>query len=578
MTKTVQLTPRYASPEQLRGEPATTATDVFGLGLLLAEMVTGAHPFEPGGGAASGAHPRPETPTLPGSLPADLAAIITMALREEPERRYASASAFADDVRRFRRGLPVVAQPETFGYRARKFVARHRAGVAAAAAVLLILAGAVGLIVRQVQIATAERDRANLEARKTDQINGFLQTMLGSADPLREGRDVRVVDVLDRAGERLTRELQGQPEIEGDLRATLASTYQSLSVLDSAVANARRALELRQNVYGPGSVEVARSLIALGSILDDRGDYKEAEPPLREGLAALDRLGLGDSLEAADGHHYLGALLNETNRYPEGEQAHRKAVELYRRWLPEPENDERTGRALNEMAVNLGYQQRFSEAEPLHREALAIMRRVRGASDLGISPTLHNLAGVLDTQGHYDEAEALYREALALELQYLGDTHNRVTLTRTSLANLFWMKKDYPQAEAFARAGLESGTKGLPDGHPLIAYAHIVLGQTLADSGRPAEAEPHLRSALEMRRKLLPPGHWLIANTESVLGGAVAATGRYEEAEPLLLGSYQRLLADRGAATDKTIDARRRLAELYTAWGRRTEAAKYTAD
>jgi tetratricopeptide (TPR) repeat protein/tRNA A-37 threonylcarbamoyl transferase component Bud32 len=574
MTRTVLLTPRYASPEQLRGEPATTATDVFGLGLLLCEMATRTYPFDPDQPAHErAAAARAVEPRLPATMPADLAAILRMALRHEPERRYASAMEFAEDVRRFRRGLPVVAQPETVVYRVRKFVARHRTGVAAVAVVMIVLAGAVALVFRQVQIATAERDRANLEARKTDQINSFLQNMLGSADPSREGRDVRVVDVLDRAGDRLTRELQGQPEIEGDLRATLASTYQSLSVFDPAVANARRALELRQKAFGPDGVETARSLIALGSILDDRGNYEEAEPRLREGLSTLERLGLGDSVDAADGQHYLGALLNETDRYAEGEQAHRRAVALYRRLIPA--NDERMGRALNEFAVNLGYQQRFPEAESLHREALAIMRRARGADDIGISPTLHNLAGVLDTQGNYDEAEALYREALALELKNLGETHDRVTLTRTSLGNMFWMKKDYAQAESFARAGLDSGTKALPAGHPLIAYAHIVLGQTLADAGRPAEAEPHLRSALEMRKKLLPPGHWLIANTESVLGGAVAASGRYQEAEVLLLNSYQRLLKDRGAATDKTRDARRRLAELYRAWGRPMDAAKY---
>jgi hypothetical protein len=120
-----------------------------------------------------------------------------------------------------------------------------------------------------------------------------------------------------------------------------------------------------------------------------------------------------------------------------------------------------------------------------------------------------------------------------------------------------------------------SGEKGLSEGHPLTAYAHIVLGQTLADFGRPAEAEPHLRAALTMRRAALPPEHWLIANTESVLGGTLAAIGKYREAEGLLVDSYPKLLAERGANNDKRRDARRRLSNVYRAWGRPSNAARY---
>ena len=575
-TRTSYLTPRYASPEQLRGDPATTATDVFGLGLLLCEMLTGVHPFERAG-EASAPHAyradRFSEPIVSSLLPADLAAIIRMSLRVEPERRYASAVEFADDVRRFRRGLPVTAQPETTGYRLRKFVGRHRSAVAAAALIVAVLTASVALIIRQSRITAAERDRANLEARKTEQVNVFLQSMLGAADPARDGRDVRVVDILDKAGERVGRELRGQPEIEAGIRSTLASTYQSLGVFDVAVTHARRALELRREVFGADDPSVARSLLDLGDALFERGDYAGAEPVLREALALLGRLGLGESVNAADGRRFLGEVLNETERYSEAERLHRQAIETYRRLIPT--DDERVGRALNDLAVALGNQQQLSAAEPVHREALAIMRRVYGNEHLEVAQTLHNVAGVLDAQGRYDEAEPLYREALAIELKILGENHSKVVLTRTSLANLFWMKRDYGQAEAFARAALAGGQHGLPADHPLIAYAHIVLGQTLTDAGRAAEGEPHLRSALAMRRSSLPAGHWLIANTESVLGGCLAATGKYEEAERLLLGSYAKLLADRGAENDKTRDARRRVVALYHAWKRPAQAARY---
>ena len=577
-TRTTLFATRYASPEQLGGAPATTATDVFGLGLLLCEQVAGVHPFHRAG-------PLPqdqmravlgEEPEVPARVPADLGAIIRMALRKEPERRYASVEAFAEDVRRYRRGLPVVAQPETALYKARMFALRHRVGVAVAALILVAVGAAAVLFARQARITAAERDRANLEAQKTAQVNQFLQTMLSAADPTKDGRDVKVAEVLDRASERLATELRGQPQIEADLRATLASTYQSLGLLDNAVAQARQSLALRESTLPGDDPDVGKARIRLGNALFEHGDFADAEAPLRRGLAILEQNGLGQTIDAADGRRYLGGVANDLGRYEEAERSYRDAIATYRRLLPQ--DDEHVGRALDDLAVSLDNRQEFAKAEPIHREALAIMKRVRGAEHLEVAQTAHNLATALDAMARYGEAESLYREALGIQLKLLGENHSKVVLTRSSLADSFWIRKDYKNAELFARAALASAERGLPPGHPLTAYAHIEVGQTLTDAGRPAEGEPHLRMALEMRRKLLPAGHWLLANSQSVLGGCVLAQGRFGEAEALLLPSYKRLLEDRGPANEKTIDARRRLATLYRAWGRPQDAVPYERD
>ena len=575
LTQTTHFTPRYASPEQLSGQPVTTAADVFGLGLLLCEMAAGVHPFARPGAST---HEQAQAiltgnPVLPSTMPADLAAIIRMALRKEPERRYASVEAFAEDVRRYRRLLPVVAQPESVVYTGRRFLARHRLGVIAATVAIAAALATAAVFVRQARITAVERDRANLEARKTEQVNRFLQSMLSAADPSRDGREVKVVDVLDRAGDRLTRELVGQPELEAELRATLASTYQGLGVFDPAVSHARRALELREQIFGVDSAAAAGSRVDLGDALLTRGDYREAEPVLRQALATFERVGLDESVGAATGRRYLAEVLNEIGAFDEAERVQGQAIAQYRRLLPA--DDDRVAGALNDLGVLLGNRQQYAKAEPLHREALAIMRRVHGPSHLDVAQTLNNLAGVLDYQKRYDEAEPLYREALDIQIRILGEDHSRVVVTRSSLANMFWMKGDYAQAEPFARAALTSAERTLPEGHPLTAYAHIVLGQTLTDAGRPAEGEPSLRAALTMRRKLLPPNHWLIANTENVLGGCLVAQRRYAEAERLLVPSYRALLADRGADNDKTHDARRRLAALYRGSGRPKEAAEF---
>lgn len=566
-TRTVHLTPRYASPEQLNGGPVTTAADIFGLGLLLGELVGGMHPFDQPGTASSPTAAMPgEEPRLSRSVPGDLNAVIRMALRREPERRYPGAEAFADDVRRYRRGLPVKARAESYAYRTRKFVQRHRIGVTAAALASAASLTGIILYVGQAQQAVTERDRANLEAAKTVQVNRFLQDMLAAADPAKDGRDVKVIELLDRAGERLSNGLQSQPEIEAQLHATLAATYQSLGVFDAAVRHRRRALELLESLFGASDARVARGLADLGDALFARGEYREAEPLLRRAGSMFDRLGLRDSVDAATGQRYLAEVLNEVGQFDEAERLYRQAIATYRRQLPS--DDERVAGALNDLGVLLGNRSEFDEAEPLHREALGIMRRVHGPSHLAVAQTLNNLAGVIDYQKRYDEAEPLYREALNIQLQLLGEAHDRVVLTRTSLANMFWMKGDYASALSTASAALAGAERGLPAGHPLTAFAHMVMGQSLTYAGQPGAGEPHLRKALSMRKAVLPAEHWLVANTESVLGGCLAVQGRYGEASALLVSSYERLLADRGAEHDKTRDARRRLVSLYTAWGK----------
>ena len=315
LTQTLRLTPLYASPEQLRGEPVSTATDIYSLGLLLCEMVTGVHPF--GGGErtphAAVAALLTDDPIISAEVPADLSAIIRMALRKEPERRYTTVTAFGDDVRRFRRGLPVIAQPDSLAYTLRRFVDRHRVGVGVALAVAVAIMASVGAAVwqaraaaRQATVAAAERDRANLEARKTSQINAFLQDMLRSADPTRQGREVRVADVLDRAEAGVLPALRNQPEIEASIRATLAATYQRLGLLDAALRQARRALAVREQTTGAGDPDLGRSLVDLGDVLFDRGEYAEAEKHLRRAAAIYGRAGLTDSLDGAAAMRQLG--------------------------------------------------------------------------------------------------------------------------------------------------------------------------------------------------------------------------------------------------------------------------------
>ena len=338
----VAMTPEYASPEQARGGPITTAADVYSLGVVLYELLTGHRPYkltthntlevlkavcEEEPERPSTAVGRTEVPALPEArgqettaesvsrtregtperlkrrLRGDLDNIVLMALRKEPQRRYGSVEALSGDIRRYLEGRPVTARKVTTWYRTSKFVQRNRTAVTVAAVLTaVIIVSVVGgflAVRRQARVAEAERDRARVAAEKAERINAFVRDMLGSADPRVAGRDVTVASVLDAASSRVEPELGGQPDVKAGVLSTLGTTYEGLGLLEPAEKHLKAALEARIAAYGPEHVEVARSLDALARVAEDRGDLKEAERLDRQALAMLQRLGATEGDDAA---------------------------------------------------------------------------------------------------------------------------------------------------------------------------------------------------------------------------------------------------------------------------------------
>ena len=167
-------------------------------------------------------------------LSGDLDNILLMALRKEPSRRYASVDQFSEDIRRHFEARPVSARKDTIRYRTGKFISRHKAGAAAVVLVLISLIAGIIATTWQARIARQERDRARLEARKAEQINTFVQSMLSSADPEASGKDVTVAEILQEASRRVDSELKGQPEIAAEVKTTLAQTYMGLGLYEAA--------------------------------------------------------------------------------------------------------------------------------------------------------------------------------------------------------------------------------------------------------------------------------------------------------------------------------------------------------
>ncbi|MGI9182014.1 MAG: protein kinase domain-containing protein [Longimicrobiaceae bacterium] len=586
------MTPEYAAPEQLRGEPVTTATDVYGLGVVLYELLTGHRPYAASSRSwgdierqvldAVPARPssavfRPEEIGRPdgallritpeevsaarGTTPAglrralrgDLDTLVLKAIEKEPGRRYASAQQLLDDLERYRRGLPIGARPATLGYRARKFVRRHRAGVAASATFLLLLGG-VGISLQQERDAAA---RALLEAENAQQAAEFLGKLFGTSDPRQaRGRLISTPALLEW-GERQVGVLDRQPQVQAQVLSRIGEAYIGLGFYPRAAPLLERALEQRRALHPGDHPDVAASLWWLSTMRIVEADFGEAESLFRESLAMRRRLFGNEDPQVVEGLSGLGfAMLNRGGIRP-AEQVYREALAIERqlpggqpRMIPGP---------LNGVAFSLIEQGRYAEAESHAREALARAGAEQGEDHPFYMIALAHLARALHGKGEMAEAEALFRQAVEKTHSVQGAEHPRLALYLGWYASLLVEMGDPAGAEALARRALDIQRTALPPGHYWTVPTLTTLGRILTDTGRAREAEPLLREAVAIAERWLPSYNHDLARARSELGACLAASGRTGEAEPLLAAGYTALRDALGEEHPATRQARERL-------------------
>jgi eukaryotic-like serine/threonine-protein kinase len=601
-TRTAMLmTPDYASPEQVRGEPVTTATDVYALGLLLHELLSGARAQRTSGASPSAiertvcehepAPPsvsigtgtpeevafrvrargatRPES--LRRTLHGDLDTIVAMALRKEPARRYASAEQLAGDIDRYVGGLPVHAGQDTLRYRAGKFVRRNRPLMIAAAAVLVSLLTGAGLAVAGMMRARDAERRAIAEAAAATHVSEFLVDLFRANDPSEaRGEALTARQLLDRGAARVGGQLDDQPHVRARLLGTMAQAYQSLGLFAPAVELRERELAIYRERAGDSSIQVGTTLGALSDLYGRRSEYDRARRTAREAVAILERTPAESGRAMMRVLNQLGMAAGRLGELDEARAALERSLAIGER-VGGP-NDPALTAALNNLAIVHWQQGDPSAAHPLYERALSILEREFGTDHPTVAHTLNNLGLVQSQAGKLDDAVVTHRRALAIREKVLDSLHPDIGETLNNLGVVMLNRKDFARATPLFERALTIREQRLGPNHSHVASTVNNLGTALLELGELDAAARHFQRALASLSQSVGPDHMMTSYPLFGLARIDRARGALASAEV----GIRRVIAIReregGPSHPELSAALHELAEVLRARGRRVEA------
>ena len=599
-TQTAQqfLSLDFSAPELLTNDKITTSTDIYSLGIILHLLLTDSKPYQLKGSSLSDIErvitsdpvTKPSkklhndinadsanstAPVSPKKLKGDLDNIILKALYKEPGYRYQSVDELIDDLYNYLENRPVSARSATITYQMRKFFERNKILVSSTVLVLIFLTSATLFSIHQAniadenaRIAQEERDRAQSEATKSEEVAGFLQDLFEAGDPFAEGEDMTIADVLGRGAEKVETDLEDQPEVRAELMRVIGNVYHSLGNFDQARSLLEQSVQVREDHYGLDHLELARGLNELGSLLRDKGDLAEAEALHRRALAIrrsqLDEM----SIPVAESLNNLAAVLYDADRYRESLPYYEEALEIFR--YNYDDNHPHLAAITNNLA-NVYYEfNDYDRARQLYTETLQMDRDIygedhphvatslnnlgRALADIGlndeadsmlvtslqmrkqhlgemhpfVAQSLYNIAILRSNQGDYDAADSLYNQALNIRRQELGEDHPRVATALNGLALMHQRRGDLNEAKTYfeeAQSIIGLSSHSVTRANLTVNYANL-----LRRMGDYTSSETYLRQALDTLKSEFDTDHADIADTYSALGQTRHAMGYSEEA------------------------------------------------
>ncbi len=592
--------PGFMSPEMLVGGAAEvdSRTDVYSLGAVLYQLLADSPPFALTDESfvqflMRMVHEEPEQPSrrlrtrandldtisrqrattpegLTRALAGDLDWITMKAMHKDRDRRYATASELAEDVARHLRLEPVTASPLGRWYRLRKTIRRHRVGFAlgvvlACSLVVATITTSVSLVraVRSERRAVVSERAAHEEVERTRAINNFLEDLLGSLDPSRDGRDVRLLDLVDRKAATIQRVFVSQPEIEASVRHILGTTYINLGEYDSAEDQLRIAFDLRHQYLGPADPHTLQTRNAVARWLLYNGRFDESVALSRETLRVVDET----ATRNLDLVHLQTSIVLGEALYKGGdlEQAYSVFSDALATHEPDLARDHPDIiRTRGGLALVLKKLKRVAEAEAIYRVILEQQEGMLGPDHPETLRTRNALANTLFRQREFEKAEAFYRQTYAAQCRVLGENHPATLLTLNNIGNVLYKVARYADAETTYRQALEAQVRILGNDHPDALVTTNNLANSLRRQERYQEAEHLYRETLASQTEQLGPDHDETVRTALNLMTVLSRTGRYDE----VIEMSGVFAAHRPSLEDPLVHQ----AEAYLATGRPDEA------
>jgi serine/threonine protein kinase/Flp pilus assembly protein TadD len=646
------LTPENAAPEQVLGRPITTATDIYGLGVLLYQLLTGRSPYrllsysqlqleraicmddpmrpsqivnarlgeETDADRSRISDRRGLSPQrLRARLSGDLDAIVSMAMRKEPDRRYPSVEALADDLNRHLLGQPVKARHGDWRYSSAKFLRRHLLPVLVISAAFFGLAIIAGVTLWQNHRIELAREATAQERDRAQQVSAFLVDVFSEADPFKaQGHEATARELLDRGAAKIVDNSALQPEVRAQLLESIGLAYRRKGDSDRAIPLFEQAVAIRRSERPMDSHRTAAALANLARALTDGGNLVSAEAYLQQALDLSKNGDSSPSVETADilvqfaqfelsaksdqpratrlftealgvyrstlGNQHLSVAVTLSglasaalwaSDYASAERYEREAIEIYQATVSRNYPDHAV--ALATLGHVLTERGQYREAEQVLTEAFQIERAVFGENNDILAQTDSNFSLLYDRQGDEVRAIKAIRDAIAIETKVHGPSHFLTGYYLDALANLYLKTGDLAHAEDTARQSLAALGTSLPSQHLYVASARQTLGEVLLSRGALAAAETELRAAVDINTNLVGADHWRTARSAASLGWALIKSDKAGEGEPMLLAARTRLLETMGAAHPATRLATERLAEYYRSRHRDGDAVKVLA-
>ena len=560
-------TPAYMSPEQaeITSTDIDTRSDIYSLGVLLYELLTGQTPFDVKELLQSGldemrrtlrekeparpstrlstlgaedlttaAHRRSlDAPKLVTALRGDLDWIVMKCLEKDRARRYETANGLAMDIQRHLKNEPVMACPPSRLYEFQKIVRRHKFGFAATGAVIAALIAGLIIAVWSLQMEKAATKKAAKEAAKSKAMTDFFEEMLKGAGPaVAKGRDTTVLkEITDRAAVKLATALAQEPEVNGELSATIGGIYSELGKYDDAERILQRALTNTSQALGEENETVSALFNNLGGVLQAEGKLHEAELAESNSLWIARRVVGPQHEDVVDAESSLAETLQAEHELPEAEVMMRDALAMEQK-LSGPEN-ENAANLLHNLGGIYWDEHRYGEAEGTFRNALTMETKILGETHPMTVASLNGLAMALEAENKLAEAEEVFRHAITLARQLYGEGHPKLAISMHNLAKVLELEQKLPESEEMSRNALVILQTEWPAGHPSVAAALSQLADTLQDEEHYSESEASYRRSLEMRRQFAGERDPSVAATMLSLAAVLRAENKRLEAESI---------------------------------------------